>query len=350
MNAVTTNTTGFSSVALKGREGVLRASLNLIRLGPVLILIVIAVVISLLAPRFLTPSNLQNVIIQTAPIAILAFGQLLVIVTRGIDLSVGAMLALSTVVGVSVFNGGAVGGGVVILTMLGTGLLVGLLNATILVRLRIPHPFIVTLGMLSVASGLALVISNGKTMLGVPESVLWLGSGSISIGSFKLGIPILVVAVAAILFVIFTNLTKWGQWIYAVGGNPAAAERSGIPVNWVLVSVYGISGVCAGLAAILVAGRTGAAFPTAGSGAELDAIAAVIIGGASFFGGRGTIMSALVGALVITTIRNGLNLIGVNSYWQLVAIGAVVIGAVALDVFRLRLEETFRRMQGARAA
>lgn len=326
------------------RNRALAAGLAVIQLGPVLVLGVIAVLFSAVSPLFLTGDNLLAIGVQSAPIAVLALGQLLVVLTRGIDLSVGSCMALSMIVGWEAWHADAPAA-LVILVILLCGASVGLVNGLVYVKGRIPHPFIVTLGMLNVAAGAALVISNGEPKVGMPDAIVTLGSGKLA------GVPnpIVLVAVLSLVVLLLTRRVAWGRWIYAAGGNPEGAVRAGIPLGRVLISVYVFSGLSAGVAALLVAGRTASAFPTAGYQAELDAIAAVIIGGASFFGGRGGVVSAIVGALIIGSIRNGLNLAQVSPNWQQVAVGVVVVGAVALDVLRTRLEIRARQRQ-ARAA
>jgi ribose transport system permease protein len=322
-------------------EQAIRIGLAAVRVGPLLILILLAAVMTALDPIFLTQRNVTNVFVQSSVIATLALGQLLVILTRGIDLSVGSAMALATVTGALVYHSSAGSPVLALLTMIGTGVAIGVINGVLLVKGRLPHPFIVTLAMLSAASGLALVISDGRAIPDMPTAIRDAGSGFV--GPFP--IPALIVLGLALLASVLTRRLKWGRWIYAVGGNPEAARRTGIPVNRVLISVYVLSGLAAGVAAIIVAGRTNAGFPTAGRLAELDAIAAVIIGGASFFGGRGTVGNAIVGALTIGVIRNGLNLLGVDAAWQLVAVGVVVVIAVELDVVRSHLERRFRVLQ-----
>jgi ribose transport system permease protein len=213
------------------------------------------------------------------------------------------------------------------------------------VKGKMPHPFIPTLASLYAARGLALVISDGRPIPGMSPIVVFLGSGYIG----PIPMPVIVVAVLAALAIIVTRRLKWGRWIYAVGGDKEAARRTGIPVDRVLISVFVISGLMAGFAGVLTAGRTDAGFPTAGELEELTAIAAVIIGGASFFGGRGTVINVIVGALIIGVIQNGLNLLNVNVYYQLVATGVIVVIAVELDVLRRRLEQRFRTLQAREA-
>jgi ribose transport system permease protein len=321
-------------------------SLRLVQTGPVLILALVVVVMSGLSPYFMTERNITNLGFQTSIVAVLALGQLLVILTRGIDLSVGSVVALGGVVG-GIVAGGAAGGAasshgaLVIGAMIACGAGVGLLNGTILIGGRVMNPFIVTLGMLSIVRGAALVISDAETATGMPQAVQTLGTASIG----PLPVPTVLVAALALIAWAMLTRTQWGRWIYAVGGDPDAARRVGIPVNRVLMSVYILCGVTAGVAAVLVAGRTNAASPIAGQLLELDAITAVVIGGASFFGGRGSVFNVIAGALIIGVIRNGLNLLDVTPFWQSIAIGVLVIASLEIDVLRGRLEERLRVAQ-----
>jgi ribose transport system permease protein len=325
--------------AARGR--LLRAALRIAELGPVLILALLVIALSIAAPSFFSEENFQNIGQQVAVVCIVSLGQLLAILTRGIDLSVGALLALCTVMGAKVAEQGTGSPVLVALLMLGTGAVVGFLNGAAYAWGRIPHPFIVTLATFNVATGLALVVSGGQPIPGMPNAIQTLGSGFLG----AIPVPVLVVAGSVLTMLVVTTRTQWGRWIYAVGGNPDAAERVAIPTKRVLVSVYVISGLCVGLAAIVEAGRTNTGYPTAGQALELDSIAAVVIGGASFFGGRGGVGNALVGALIIGVLRNGLNLLNVSTFWQYVVIGAVVLLAVQLDVIRGRLRERFRVIQ-----
>lgn len=327
------------------RYQALRVSLVFLRAGPALALLVLVVVLSQLSPIFLSPRNIGNVLAQTAVISVLAIGQLLVIVTRGIDLSVGSTLALGTVVGALVFQQTPSTIGVVA-AMLLTGMAVGAVNGIVFVWGRLPHPFIITLATLSIARGLALWLSDGSPIQGMPGPITALGGTSL----FGWLTPSAFVVVGiALAVVVLTTRMVWGRWIYAVGGNPEAARRTGIPVKAVLVSVYILSGLAAGVAAVLTAGRTNAGAPTFGNLAELDAIAAVIIGGASFLGGRGHVGNAIVGALMIGVIRNGMNILNVESFFQPMVIGVVIVVAVEMDVIRSYFEDRFRVLQAARA-
>lgn len=321
-------------------------ALRLLGIGPVLILIILVVGISIATPNFLKPVNIGNILAQTAVIAIVAIGQHLVILTRGIDLSVGANLALATVVGGLAFRV-TDSAPLVMAAMLLTGGLVGAVNGIVYVFGRLPHPFIITLATLSMARGLALELAIGHTtMRGMPAEIALIGGGS------TLGIPnsFFVVFVVAAVVLMMSRAMVWGRWIYAVGGKSEAAVQMGIPVKWVLVSVYVISGLCAGIGGIVLAGRTEAASPLYGNLLELDTIAAVIIGGASFLGGRGHIGHALVGAVMIGVIRNALNLLNVDVFFQMIAIGLIIVVAVEADVLRNHLEARVRVMQSGRAS
>ncbi|MEO8263410.1 MAG: ABC transporter permease, partial [Pseudolysinimonas sp.] len=289
-----------------------------------------------------------NVLTQSAAIAILAIGQLLVILTRGIDLSVGSTVALSAVVGALVF--GSTGSGLLtILAMIVTGALVGAANGFGYVFGRLPHPFIVTLATLSIARGLALGLSGGQPISGMPDVVTAIGGGAATWLAPWFPNAAFLVAGVAILVTVMLRKVVWGRWIYAVGGSPEGARNLGVPRNWVLVSVYVMSGLLAGVAAIVTSGRLNAGSPTFGALAELDAIAAVVIGGASFLGGRGNVGNALIGALMIGVIRNGMNLLNVEAFLQLIVIGVVIFIAVESDVIRGRLEARFRVLKAASA-
>ncbi len=325
-------------------DGSLRVALFLLRAGPLLILVFLIAFIALLIPLFLTTRNIGNVLAQTAVIAVLSLGQLLVIVTRGIDLSVGSTLALATVTGALVFHAGN-SSLAVIAVMLGAGLAVGLVNGVLFVKGRIPHPFIVTLATFTLVRGVALWLSNGRPIQEMPPVIRVIGGdtifGWLPVSSF-------VVAGVAVAVWMLTTRVVWGRWIYAVGGSPEAAHRTAIPTSAILISVYVFCGLTAGIAGLLTAGRTNAGAPTFGALAELDAIAAVIIGGASFLGGRGKVSHALVGALMIGVIRNAMNLANLDSFFQLIVLGVVIIVAAESDVLRGHLENRLRLIQATR--
>jgi ribose transport system permease protein len=306
------------------------------RFGALFGLIILVVVLSATSPVFLTVDNLSNIGRQGGVNALLSVGMLLAIITAGIDLSVGSILALSMSVLALMAIQWGINPYLAMLACLAVGAGVGLTNGLLLTRLRLPHPFIATLGTMNVARGLALIITgaspiSGFDRAGAPQ-VLWLGSGSIG----PVPVVVLVVLVVYAIFHLLLSNTALGRHIYAIGGNTAAARLSGINVDRTLLIVYSLCGLMAGLGALVLAGRTNSGYPTAGTGYELDAIAAVIIGGASFAGGVGTVWGTLIGVLLMAVLRNGLVLLKVPTEWQIVAIGLVIIGAVYVDVLRQR--------------
>lgn len=309
----------------------MKATSVLRRFAPLLGLLILATVLSVVSPYFLTWDNVLNIFRQSAVNGLLALGQLLVILTAGIDLSVGSILGLSTIVFAQTAKAGAPAG-VAFAAALGCGLVLGLINGFLLTGLKLPHPFVSTLGMMNVARGAAMLLSGGFPIPDLPMMARYPGAGSVA----GIPVPILVLLATFGLFALILRRTVFGRDVYAIGGNPEASRLAGIPVKARLNAVYGIAGLLSGLAALLLAGRMNAGFPLAGAGAELDSIASVIIGGASFFGGVGTVGGTLIGALIIAVLRNGLNLLNVSTHWQMIVIGAVIIWAVWVDVLRRR--------------
>jgi ribose transport system permease protein len=332
------------------RIRILASILRVLQVGPALILILLSLLVWILNPTFLSTTNIQNILVQSSVVAILAMGELIVIVTGGIDLSVSATMALATVTGWSLYQTHVFfhGGAYVVGSMVGVGLVVGLANGLIYVKGRVPHPFIVTLATLSVASGLALTISKGQAESGMPSVVNTLGNGFVGV----VPVPAIVLLVVAIAAWWVTRNTRWGRWIYATGGNPEAAERVGIPVGRVLISVYVISGLAAGIGAVLTAGSIDGGSPTLAEDPVtlLNAIAGVIIGGASFFGGRGNVWNAIIGALTLGVIENGLALQNVSPFAESIFVGVTILVAVELDVLRSVLERRIRTLQANLAA
>jgi ribose transport system permease protein len=311
------------------------------QLGALAGLILLVAIFALSSPSFLTTGNLAGIARQTSVNALLALGMLVVILTGGIDLSVGAVLALAMVVLAMVITKAGLDQSVGMLAALAVGSALGVGNGLLLTRLHLPHPFISTLGMMNIARGAALVITGGASISALGGGIVkFIGNDEILIGSGDgaISIPIMlfVVVLAYVGFYIFLNRTVVGRHIYATGGNPEAARLSGVPVDRILVLVYTISGLMAGLAAVVLAGRTDSGYPNAGLGFELDAISACIIGGTSFFGGVGTVGGTLIGALIMGVLRNGLNIMSVDTNWQTVVIGTVIIAAVYVDVLRRR--------------
>jgi ribose transport system permease protein len=323
-------------VTRRERKGVRIAGI-LRRFGPLLALGVLCVVLGALSDHFLTFDNLINVFRQSAVNALLALGQLVVIITAGIDLSVGSILGLSCVMVALLLKAG-VPPALSVAAALAIGAFLGSLNGILLTKLRLPHPFIPTLGMMNVARGLALVISGGFPISELPSGFRFWGAGAIA----RIPAAVLLVVGFCVLFHVFLTRTTVGRDLYAIGGNQQAAVLSGVPVDARLILVYALSGLMAAAGAIVLAGRMNSGFPLAGVGSELDSIAAVIIGGASFFGGVGTVSGTLVGALIMGVLRNGLNLLNVSAYWQTVVIGIVIVAAVWVDVVRQRAAEKGR--------
>ncbi|MGW4640534.1 ABC transporter permease [Sphaerisporangium sp. NPDC004334] len=296
--------------------------------GPVVALVVLAVALSLMSGDFLTVTNLLNVGVQAAVTAILAFGATFVIITGGIDLSVGAVAALSAITLAWTATSAGLPWPVAAVVALVVGLACGLVNAALIAYGRLP-PFIATLAMLGVARGLALVVSQGSP-IAMPDAVSRLGD---TLGGY-LPVPVLVMALMGVVTAVVLNRTYAGRAMYAIGGNEEAARLSGIKVDRQKLITYALSGAFAAIAGIVLASRLASAQPQAASGYELDAIAAVVIGGASLSGGKGRALGTLVGALILAVLRNGLNLLSVSAFWQQVVIGVVIALAVLVDTLR----------------
>ncbi|MEH2281752.1 MAG: ribose ABC transporter permease [Nostoc sp.] len=294
------------------------------------ILVIICILFAFLSPNFLTGGNIVNILRQASINIVLATGMTFVILTGGIDLSVGSILAVSAVVALLVSLLPALSWAAVPAALL-AGLLLGLLNGALITFLDVP-PFIVTLGSLTALRGVAFLIAKGTTLINRDINFAWVGNTYV--GPFPWLVIIALLTVIASWFVL--RQTVLGVQIYAVGGNERAARLTGIKVNRVLLFVYGISGLLAGLGGIMSASRLYSASGVLGQGYELDAIAAVILGGTSFTGGIGTIGGTLLGALIIAILNNGLTLLNLSYFWQLVVKGLVIILAVMIDRLRRR--------------
>jgi ribose transport system permease protein len=313
------------------RDGAARVAARLLgENGALAGLAVLVVVLALLSGDFLTVTNLLNVGVQAAVVAILAFGVTFVIVTGGIDLSVGAVAALSAVVLAWTATGHGLPWPIALVLAVATGVAAGLVNGALITYGKLP-PFIATLAMLGVARGLALVVSEGSP-IALPDAVTRVGD---TIGSY-LPVPVIVMVAMGLLTAFVLARTYSGRAMYAIGGNEEAARLSGIRVSRQKLVTYALSGAFAAVAGIVLAGRLASAQPQAANGYELDAIAAVVIGGASLSGGKGRAFGTLVGALILAVLRNGLNLLSVSAFWQQVVIGVVIALAVLLDTVRRR--------------
>jgi ribose transport system permease protein len=300
------------------------------RLLPFLSLIVLFVALAIASPHFLTETNLSSVVRQTAVINIMSLGMTIIIIAGGIDLSVGAILAMSGVIGAMAMEKGMpipVG----ILVGILTGLAWGFVNGILTTRLRIA-PFIVTLGTLGIIRGLTLIITNGLPVHGVPQGFSFLGEGNL------LGVPFVlwVLVVCALATHVILEHTRLGRYAYAIGSNPDAAVYAGVPVGFDTTTVYALGGMLTGLAGMIEASRLMTGQPAAGNGYELQAIAAVVIGGGSLHGGEGSVVGTLIGAFIMGLLSNGSDLLGVSPYLQQAIIGAVIILAVTVDELRKR--------------
>jgi ribose/xylose/arabinose/galactoside ABC-type transport system permease subunit len=306
--------------------------------GILLVILILSLILYATQPDvFLTWRNLTNILTQNSVHAVLAIGMFMVILTAGIDLSVGSVLALS-MMSLAVASSHVPWPVVLLLGPL-VGAAAGFVNGIGITKLKMPHPFIMTLGMLFAARGLANIVSGGVPHSGLPDPVRFLGSARIPVGEWgeraqTLPFVVVFVLVLYVVFHIVFEHTVFGRRLYSIGGNPQAAKVSGIDVDRHLIVVYTMCGFMAGLAGLIMAGRTNSGFPNAGIGIELEAIAAVIIGGASFFGGRGTLIGVFGGVLVMGLINNGLNLNNVSVFYQQVLIGIIIVVAVSVDVFR----------------
>ncbi|HAE82535.1 MAG TPA: ABC transporter permease [Ktedonobacter sp.] len=305
--------------------------------GGILVLLIFIAALILTTNDFLTLTNLDNLVRQVAVFAILSIGQLFVILTGGIDLSVGSVLGLSGGVTALLLAAGAPIP-LAILAGLLVGLLVGLINGLLVSRLKLP-PFIATLGMLGIARGVVLLLTGARTIAPLPDAFNIIANGSI------LGLPSLfwILILVAIVAAFVLGRTVFGRYVYAVGSNAESSRLSGVPVNVVLIAVYSISGLLAGFAGVLTTSRLGAGIPTAGTGYELQAIAGAVIGGASLSGAKGRTIGAVLGALIMAILANGGNLLGVDPFYLQIAIGLLIILAVYFDNLQGRALNLFRR-------
>jgi ribose transport system permease protein len=299
--------------------------------GGIIVLLVLFGALTLMSDQFLTADNLANLARQVAIFGIIAIGQLLVILTAGIDLSVGSVLGLSGCVTAELlFRGVPIP--LAILGGLAVAVVAGLINGALVAYANLP-PFIVTLGMLGIARGVVLVFTNASTIQPLPEAFSEIANGSL------IGIPnLLWIFIAIVLITAFVlRRTVFGRYIYAIGSNPESARLAGVPVKRVLISVYAISGLLAGVGGVLFTSRLNAGIPTAGTGYELNAIAACVIGGASLFGAKGGAFGAAAGALIVATLNNGGNLLAINAFYLQIIIGLLILVAVLFDQWQGRI-------------
>src|SRR5215204_5669227 len=300
-------------------------------LGPLFVLLLAILIFTVAADGFLEPANLSLIVQQVMVVGTLGIAQTLIILTAGIDLSVGAIMVLSSIVMAKLAADEGVPGLLALLIGFGVGTVCGLINGLLVTQLRLP-PFIVTLGTLNVFFALNLYYSNSETIRGVdmPDILLWTGN-TIDLGDTKITYgSILMLVLFGVFWWVLKN-TAWGRHVYATGDDAEAARLAGVRTSRVLLSVYIVAGLICAVAAWMLIGRIASASPQAGGTTNLDSITAVVIGGTSLFGGRGLVIGTLFGALIVGVLRNGLTLSGVDVLWQDFAVGVLIIAAVAID-------------------
>ena len=300
------------------------------RLGLPAVLVLLGIVFGAANRNFLTAGNLSNVARQYSPLALISIGQTFVIINGGIDLTVGALMALTSVCAALAMLAWGFAPGVLAGLALGTA--VGAANGVLVARTPIP-PFIVTLGALSMARGAAFTISGGQPISGLPTPLLWLGSGAIG----PVPVPAAVALAAFVIFHIVLTRTRFGLYTLAIGGNEEATRLSGVPTGWYKGMAYVLSGVLAATAGLILTARTFSGQPTIGESQELYAIASVVIGGTRLGGGEGSLVRTFLGVLVIAILGNGLNLLNVSSFIQMILIGLIIVLAVGTDFVRERV-------------
>ena len=306
-------------------------------LGPLLALIAACLFFASRSERFLTADNLSIVLQQVMVVGVIAIGQTLVILTAGVDLSCGMVMALGGIVMTKLAVDYQLPAALAIAAGIGATTLFGAINGLLVTRLRLP-PFIVTLGTLNIAFAVTQLYSNAQTITDVPAGLTTLGN-AFQLGGSSVVYGALVMLALYVVAAFALSQTAAGRHVYAVGNNPEGARLSGIATQRVLLGVYMLAGVCYGLAALLSVARTGVGDPNAGQAENLEAITAVVVGGTSLFGGRGFVLSSLVGALIVGVFRNGLTLMGVSSVYQMLVTGVLVILAVATDQFSRRVAQ-----------
>jgi fructose transport system permease protein len=325
---------GTAEELLKTRATAGRSVHNLLHrlpaLSPLVVLLIAALVFGLANGRFFRPENLSIVLQQMAPVGALAVGQTLIILTAGIDLSIGAVMVLSSLMMAKLVSDNTVPGPVALLIGFVVAVIAGAVNGILVTRIKLP-PFIVTLGTLSIFTAATLIYAQGQTISLQPNTFMtWTGS-TISLGRFRVTIGVILMLLLYVVFAYALRQTAWGRHLYATGDDAEAARLAGIRTNRVLLSAYVVAGAVIGIAAWILVGRINGADPNAGINANLESITAVVIGGTSLFGGRGAVVGSLIGALIVQVFDNGLALAGVDPNYQVLAVGILVIAAVAAD-------------------
>jgi ribose transport system permease protein len=316
-----------SNGAIKKNKEIKKIDMSLVYTA--LGLVALIIILSIASPFFLRGENLNNIFLQMSINGIVAIGMTFVIITGGIDISVGSIVAVAGILYGIIFKEL---GGNNILTLLGTllcGAVLGSVNGLLISKGKLPA-YITTLGMMQVARGLSLLLSGSRPISGYSDTLIWIGGGNI----LGIATPIWIMVIVYVIAFLILRYTMLGRNLYAIGGNREASRLSGINIDRVIFAAYVISGLLAGLAAIVLTGRLNTATPQAGEKYEMDAIASVVIGGASLAGGRGNVIGTFIGALIISVVRNGMNILNVNTYLQQILLGAIIIGAVFIDAMR----------------
>ncbi len=321
------------AVSVKTSKGFLQKTNHyLSTFGIFFVFILLCIILSFLTPTFATTENFLNVLRQVSINGILAIGLSFVILTGGIDLSVGSLVALTGVITAGTIKAGLPVGSAILLGI-GCALVMGIISGLLIAQGKLA-PFIVTLAIMTIARGLTFIYSKGQPISSLPQNFLVIGKGNILIGPITIPIPAMILALVFGVSWFLISYTSFGRYIYAVGGNEYAAVVSGINAKKIKILVYAISGLLAGIASIILTSRVAVGLPQAGEGYELDAIAATVIGGMSLSGGRGRLWGTLIGALILGVLSNGLDLMGVGSYYQKVIKGAIILAAVLMDSSR----------------
>jgi ribose transport system permease protein len=305
------------------------------RLGLLLVIVIFIAVMSVLSPVFFSVANFRNLFIQSTILAVLALGQTFVIMTRGIDLSIGGVMALSSAVGMGLALHAGLPGPVAILVALGIGGIIGLVNGFSVTTLGIT-PLITTLATLSIARGATFAYTNGSNITPVPDIMVAFGRGEV----FGLPYSVILLILLAVLFQFVLSRTVFGRSVYATGGNEVASRLAGIPTSRIIMITYVICGLTAAIAGLILTGRLESAGPRAGVGIELTVIAACVIGGTSLFGGTGSIVGTLLGVVLISLVSNAINLLGVPPAWDDLVKGLVIFLAALVDVYRRKFSRS----------
>ena len=301
------------------------------RFSTVIILAVLIVVFSVGTDSFFTAKNFINILRQIAVLGILSAGMTFVIISGGMDLTVGSLLGLTGVICAKLLVEFAWNPAAAILVTIAVLLVTGTCTGLLIVKLNVPA-IVITLGMMTVTRGLAFIISGGLPIYKIPESVVYLGQGYVG----AIPVPVITMVVIVVIMAFILGKTYWGRYIYAIGGNEEATRLAGVPVDKIKVSLYSISGLLAGIAGITLMARVSSGAPASGTGMEMDVVTAVVIGGVSINGGKGNIISAFIGAIIIGVLSNGLTIMNIGEYYQQVVKGAVLILAVAFDALSNR--------------